>query len=151
MTPTFRREVLSEIDRLESRVKRLHQFLQEMEGDLPEDHDADTSTMALAASAPSLQEDQQVTQGSTPEAYAPSSKRTSRPDERQLLDMLTEAPTNKNGSIDLRTDAGRTLRAFGYLDDNGFPTDEAEAFLHVNKRTLKRQRSTPARAASRGR
>lgn len=149
MTNTFRREVLNEIDRLENRVRRLRAFLQEMEGDMPDGTLVPAPTVEEAEEEGEENGVETEAEGTVPAtAFAmqgPQAKRASRPDERQLLDMLTEAPTNKNGSIDLRTDSGRTLRAYGYLDDNGFLTQEAEAFLHVNQRTMKHRRGTPSR------
>lgn len=136
MPGSFEREIKNEIQRLEGRVERLREFLGEMENDIPESPQVQPRMVA-----PRQQEDEEggdeggegnggnggeeqnrgVTSGPR--------RQVSRPSEPELAQMLMEAPTNKNGSIDLRTDAGRTLRAYGMVDQIGFPTEEAENLL----------------------
>lgn len=46
--------------------------------------------------------------------------------DEELQQMLDDAPRNKDGSVDLRTEQGRALRAAGYVDEDGWPVEEPE-------------------------
>lgn len=132
MLGNFQREVTHEIQRLENRIERLRGFLDEMEEDMPESPD-------VTASA----EEQDDSPADTPREPISSSR--SGLDPQQIVDMLARTPINKSGSLDLRTDAGRTLRTLGYLDKVGYPTEEAEALMKQYKKTFKRRVTSSAR------
>lgn len=134
MGGSLEREILAEIERLEGKVERLREFLDEEKGtggksarELlnagpgaggEEDLDERAQRRIQAGVSPSG-----GVRGVTPSRGQPAITEMSDED---LLQMLTDAPTNKNGSIDLRTDIGRTLRGVGLVDENGFPTEDAE-------------------------
>lgn len=138
MLSNFQSEVQHEIQRLEARVQRLRDFISDMDEDMPESPDIE----------PRQQEDMAVNEQEEVPSSNSKPPRTSRPTEEQLVELLATAATNKNGSIDMRTDAGRTLRIMGLLDEVGFPTEEAESLMKVHKRSFRRRisRTRPAAA-----
>lgn len=132
----FAQEVEHEIERLETRVERLRGFLDDMKDDIPESPDVRANQ--------AVDEDDDTDDDDSPDSAqsGPARRTPTRPNEDELVDMLVKAPTNKNGSVDLRTDAGRTLRAFGMVDQIGFPTEEAEELLKTHKKVMRNRKSS---------
>lgn len=160
MPSTFEREVQTEIERLEGRVERLREFLDEMKEDIPESPTMTSRTGITRREEEDQGEDQgdRENGGEGEEAGQPLGVRgitsaprrqPSRPNEQELAQLLMEAPTNKNGSVDLRTDVGRTLRAYGMVDQLGFPTEEAESLLKTHGRARMKRTTSGGRKPAR--
>lgn len=142
MVGNFEQEIGQEIERLETRVERLRAIMEDMKNDMPESPEVQNGARNNQPEEEDAPRPQQ--RGATP---AP--RRSSRPNEEELATMLVEAPTNKNGSVDLRTDAGRTLRAFGMVDQIGFPTEEAEELLKAHNKSRGRRAKKSSEKAGR--
>lgn len=132
MAGSFEREIQNEIERLQSRIERLQGFLEEGEEYTPRSPDvrgrmAGVSEEGNGGTVSTAREKIEAARRSA--GGAKSQPDASEMTDDEMLQLITEAPTNKNGSIDLRTDQGRTLRAVGLVDENGYPTEKAEALL----------------------
>lgn len=75
-------------------------------------------------------EDVPTTQEGTPDLRTREGREAAiNPDEysdEDLIEMLSEAPRNKNNSIDLRSQQGRILQACGVIDEDGWPVNGEE-------------------------
>lgn len=149
--PNFEQTLMRELDRLDERVQRLRTLVSDQQGNSGEEDQQGGGQQRGATGSRGGQEDTGRDEGgdTTPPTARTSGRRSSsRPSEEELVQMLNEAPTNKNGSIDLRTDAGRTLRAFGMVDHVGFPTEEAEGLMKTGRGGARRVSSPNKQVAA---
>lgn len=135
MAGSFEREIQNEIGRLQGRIERLQAFLEEQDEEyVPRSPDIRPRVNGEDAT---ISTGTQSAREKIEAARRASSGVGRQPDasemtDEEMLKLFDEAPQNKNGSIDLRTDHGRTLRAVGLVDENGFPTEKAETLVGAN-------------------